>query len=136
MENIIRPFDRNTPIPAKNFAQRMGSRDAGDKAEFRGPVRRRRIDQEQARMKIAPWRRPGAAIAPPAPGWGIGDHPQPSRIPGPTARQALVVGRGELVITDQTERIIFGRSGETIQDKTTIGCKFKTATSPPPWWRR
>ena len=37
MENIIRPFDRNTPIPAKNFAQRMGSRDAGDKAEFRGP---------------------------------------------------------------------------------------------------
>jgi hypothetical protein len=37
---------------------------------------------------------------------------------------------------DQTERIILGGSGETIQSKTTISCKFKTATSPPPWWRR
>lgn len=50
MENIIRPFDRNAPIPAKDFAQRVSRRDAGDKAEFRGPVRRRGIDQEQARM--------------------------------------------------------------------------------------
>ena len=75
MENIIRPFDRNMPVPAKDFAHRVSRRDAGDKAEFRGPVRRRRIDQEQARMKIAPRRRPDAAIAASAPGLGIGDHP-------------------------------------------------------------
>jgi hypothetical protein len=75
MENVIRPFDRNTPIAAKDFAQRVSRRDAGDKAEFRGPVRRRRIDQKQARMQIAPRRRPDAAIAAAPLGLGIGDHP-------------------------------------------------------------
>jgi hypothetical protein len=34
---------------------------------------------------------------------------------------------------DQSKRSILGRSGETIQGKTPKGCKFKTATSPPPW---
>jgi len=136
MENIIRPFDRNAPIVAKDFAQRVSCRDAGDKAEFRGPVWRRRIDQKQARMQIAPRRRPDAAIAAAPLGLGIGDHPQSAGIALFGARQTLVVGRGELVIPDQTERIILGRSGETIQGKTPIGCKFKTATSPPPWWRR
>ena len=114
----------------------MSRRDAGDKAEFRGPVRRRRIDQEQARVKISPRRQPDAAIAAPPLGLGIGDHPELTGIALFGPRQALVVGRGELVIADQTERTILGRSGETIQGKTTIGCKFKTATSPPPWWRR
>src|ERR1700726_4940589 len=33
MENIIRPFDRNTPIPAKDFTHRVRRRDTGDKAE-------------------------------------------------------------------------------------------------------
>jgi hypothetical protein len=75
MKNIIRPFDRNTAIPAKDFAQRVGGRNAGDKAEFRGPVRRRRINQQQTRMKIAPRRRPDAAIAAAALGLGIGEHP-------------------------------------------------------------
>ena len=87
-------------------------------------------------MQIAPWRRPVAAIAAAPLGLGIGDHPQTAGIAPLAALQALVVGRGKLVMMDQSKRSILGRSGETIQGKTPIGCKFKTATSPPPWWRR
>ena len=87
-------------------------------------------------MQIAPRRRPDAAVAAAPLGLGIGDHPQTAGIALLAALQALVVGRGELIIPDQTERTILGRFGETIQGKTPIGCKFKTATSPPPWWRR
>jgi hypothetical protein len=45
MENIVRPFDRNPPIPTENLTQRVSRRDTRNKAEFRGPVRRRRIEQ-------------------------------------------------------------------------------------------
>ena len=45
MENVIWPFDRNTPIAAKDFTRRVRRREASDKAKFRGPARRRRIDQ-------------------------------------------------------------------------------------------
>jgi hypothetical protein len=66
-------------------------------------------------MQIAPRRRPDAAIAAAPLGLGIGDHPKPAGIALIGARQALVVGRGKLVMADQAERIILGRSGETIQ---------------------
>ena len=37
VENIVRPFDRKTPISGKDVAQRMESGDASDKAKFRAP---------------------------------------------------------------------------------------------------
>ncbi len=53
IENVIWPFDRNPRITAKDFAQGMGGRDASDKTKFGRLVLRRRIDQEQACMKVA-----------------------------------------------------------------------------------
>jgi hypothetical protein len=86
VENVVRPFDRKTPVLGKDFAQRMKSRDANGKAQFRRPVQGRRIDQKKACMKIAPRRRPDAAMAAPALCLRGGDNPEPSGIAGPGAR--------------------------------------------------
>jgi hypothetical protein len=108
------------PVSGKDVTQRMDRRDAGSKAEFRGPVRGRRIDQKQARMKIAARRRPKPAVAAPALGLRRGDNPKPSNIARPGKRQGFVVGRSELVMLDQTECFLLGRFSETKQGKTTI----------------
>jgi hypothetical protein len=63
VEYVVRPFDRKAPILGKDFAQRMKSSNTGGKAQFGRTVWGRRIDQKKACMKIAPWRRPNAAIA-------------------------------------------------------------------------
>ena len=120
MEYVVRPFDRKAPILGKDFAQRMKSSNAGGKAQFGRPVWVRRIDQKKACMKIAPRRRPNAAIAAAAFGLRRGDNPESSGIALFCARQSFVVGRSELVMLDQPECFVLGRASETKQGKTTI----------------
>ena len=57
-------------------------------------------------------------MAAPALGLRGRDNPKPSGIAGPGQRQGFVVGRSELVMLDQTECFILGRSSETKQGKT------------------
>jgi hypothetical protein len=96
----------------------MERRDTGDKAQFRCLMRGRRIDQQQACMKITARRYPKPAMAAPALTLRGSDNPKPSGISKAGVRQGFVVGRSELVMVDQTECFILGRSRKTKQGKT------------------
>jgi hypothetical protein len=96
----------------------MKSRDTDDKAQFGRPVNGRRIDQKQARMKIAARRYPDPAVAAPALGLLGSNNPKPSGVAPPGARQGFVVGRSELVFMNQTIGFISSRSGKMKQNTT------------------
>lgn len=94
VQNIIRPFDRETLISLENIAQRMSGRNPANKTKLCRPPRRSRINEKEACIEVSGRRSPEAAAAAPPLGLHAGDNPKPPGIAAFRARYRLVIGRG------------------------------------------
>ena len=101
-QEVIWPFEREARMSEPGqLARRLEECKTGDEAELRGSRDLARADQHEARMQIARRRRPDAPM-PAAPArLAPRHHPQPVGVSLPRARESGVVGRGNLVESEQ-----------------------------------
>ena len=96
-DEVVRPFE--TRPPRAEVPGRADQGHAGDEAQLRRAGLRARIDQQRARMEIAPGRHPVAAPAAAAGALLARDDPQPAGIAGDGAAARLGVGGVDRVQT-------------------------------------
>ena len=96
-DEIVRPFE--TRPPRAEVPGRPDEGHAGDEAQLRRAGLRARIDQQRARMEIAPRRHPAAASAAAAGALLACDDPQPAGIARDGAAARLGIGRVDRVET-------------------------------------